>query len=245
MTRFTDETLVAMVDDALTLEEQLVIERQIAEQPEFRRSLLLMRLSEMSIRAAFSGPEYDAIPDRLKETVCPSAGRRTQHVTLHALASAICRRPAAAGGVAVAATCILAIFMMQAPSPDQTSISLGEIAPTSDMAQILERHVDGQIRPASAASMPWTVVASVKDRRGRLCRAVDVRSGDGDQLVLACRSDSGHWSVVGTAATPDRSMQGFSGSVETALAGMLKMIGVASIYGAPEADQTDQEKVER
>lgn len=249
MTRINDEVIVAMLDGALSLEERLVTERQLSRDPSSLRALRLMRLSGLSIRAAFSGPEFDDIPDRLRRVIdgqChgrsdrSNRGRPWFRTPRLQSASVVC--------VVAAATVAVAVLLRQGYSPQEfATIPLGEIDRASKLAQALEAHGNEMMRPASAVSSEMTVVASANDRQGRTCRAVEVELGPvraGHQTVVACRSQSGSWTVVATAtvaAGPSPEPTG----VESILSWALGNVGAGFPLGVTQDNTREVEKVER
>lgn len=249
MTRINDEVIVAMLDGALSLEERFVTERQLSSDPSSLRALRLMRLSGLSIRAAFSGPEFDDIPDRLRRVIDGQCLRRPDRTSPGRSWFRTPRvQPASAVCVVAAATVAVAGLLSQGYAPqDFARIPLGEIDRASNLARVLEAHDNDIIRPASAASSEMTVVASANDRQGRTCRAVEVEPGSGragQQAVIACRSQSGSWTVVATATMAAGQSPEPTGA-ESVLSWALGNAGAGFPLGVTQDNTREVEKVER
>lgn len=210
MSTLSDEILMSMADGTLSAEEHLAVERQLAIDPHARRLVLLFRLSAVVVREAFSGAEFDRTPERLRNVL---RRRRTSGCAVLRNTQVLAmRRPlqlAACLAAVVAAASVLHLAVDRAASTSQGSvIGLGPVDRGSELAKVLERHDGDTFVPASAASHRFIVTAAMRDKFGNACREVDAYQGDGanaqPDVILACRTTTGEWVVVGAVATASR-----------------------------------------
>lgn len=236
MSQLTDETLVAMADGALSLEERIVVERELATDHQSLRFLLLLRLSAIAIREAFAGHEFDRVPERLRQLLLRRPGPGTSILgACGRLTMARTFRTAAAGAATlVLAAGTLLVVGLDRPGRHSHAIELGTLDSDSELAMVLDRQQNGRFVPASAANDRLVVVASIRDRFGNPCHEIDVYSGSKDaadelpDVLLACRTARGSWAVIAAAAAaelrqaslvpPDEMTRG-------ALKGVMAMIG--------------------
>jgi len=168
-------TLVAFVDGELDAATAREVVRRITEDPELREKVRLLRGSALLIRAAFSGPAWEAVPPRLSQLVAQPRGRWP--------ARWLARRPARGPtlwpqigrrqyGMAIAASlaaCVagiaggLGIRDLLMPQPSPTAHLLDEVA---EYHTVYARDSRGlQIVPASAAPRIETWFANLLGRK--------------------------------------------------------------------------------
>lgn len=235
MIALDDETLVGMADGALTLEEHSSAERQLATDPGARRAVLLLRLSAHAVRDAFAGPEFEHVPEHLRQIprVQPRLGSTLARCTRRLTGRAWTRLAATAVtacGLAIIAGLSFQGYLVQEKGRT-AHVSLGPIAPLSDLAHALDRVAGIGFRPAAAVADRFVITATKSDATGNTCHQVEAYasadlSGTPD-LIVACQGGNG-WSVVGlvaaaSLANPAHANQ--STAAAEALQGLLAMIG--------------------
>lgn len=243
MTTLDDETLVAMADGRLSVEERYSAERVIDENPRAQRSILLLRLSALAIRDAFASPDYDRVPDRLRFLVdagCrPRVDRRRRFV--ESLATRKWLAPAGAAVLTVAGlvwTTCLSVGPATGASPE---ITIGRIDRDSRLSRALDRASGLSYSPASAVDAERFVITSTfADRFGNACHEVQVHPAGSahaqPDLAIACRRVGDGWQIVGAVAAasgvevPYATTQGL---VREAMSGIVAMIGAGP---TPAAD---------
>ncbi len=129
-------------------------------------------------------------------------------------------------------------------------VAVGPIGHASPVKALLEQRASGEFMPVSADAANadkrhLMVVASFRDRTGRICREFEVVIDRDDAVpvtaAIACRHGDGLWHVEGAAqvtAAPPIPEKDFSpaGSNETsAIAGILEAIGAKRAL--PKADE--------
>jgi anti-sigma factor RsiW len=164
-------TLVAFVDGELDAATAREVVRRIAEDPEVREKVRLLRGSALLIRAAFSGPAWEEVPPRLSRLVAqprarwlargpaprpaqrPQIGRRQYGMAI-AASLAACVAGIAGG---------LGIRDFLTPEPSPTARLLDEVA---EYHAVYARDSRGfEIVPASAAPRIKTWFADLLGRQ--------------------------------------------------------------------------------
>jgi len=156
-------TLVAFVDGELDAATAREVVRRITEDPEVREKVRLLRGSALLIRAAFSGPAWEAVPPRLSRLVAepgvrwpaqwPQIGRRRYGMAI-AASLAACVAGIAGG---------LGIRDLLTPQPSPTAHLLDEVA---EYHAVYARDSRGfEIVPASAAPRIETWFANLLGRK--------------------------------------------------------------------------------
>lgn len=251
MTRPSDETLMAYADGALPEAERIAIEAYLAQDEDARRIVEAFRRSTTLARAAFdealaapppadlvarilaappdgtaaplTAPAADAAGARVIP-MPPAGRRRTAMPTRFAL-------PLAAS-IALAVGLTAGLLAGRTPSPDAAALVLGPVGPGTTLARVLDT------TPSGARSERVDVVATFRDRHGRVCREFEVVHGpSGDArpqaAAVACRSALGTWTIEGAAqiAVAPKAGSGFepSGASERdALQGLLDILGAGA-----------------
>lgn len=243
MTTLDDETLVAMADGRLSLEERFSAERVIEKNPRAQRSILLLRLSALAIRDAFASPDYDRVPDRLRFLVetrpSPLDDRRCRIVETLGTK----RRLSAVGAAAMTmAGLAWTLFIPVAPPTGASpEITIGRIDRDSRLSRALDRASGLVYSPANAVDAERFVITSTfADRFGNTCHEVQVHPAGSahaqPDLAIACRRGGDGWQIVGAVAAasgievPYATTQGL---VRDAVNGIVAMIGAGP---TPAAD---------
>lgn len=247
MNLLTDENLVALADGAVTPEERLVMERQLAGDSEARRQLLLLRLSGAAMREAFTLAELEGNAARSSSVTSMGVECR---VPRFALGSRFrCHRPGKAAAVAACLAIAMGLYFadrhMRAQGTAESPVAIGPV-PQGALSRLLDRTaLDGAYLPARTATTDFLVVASMRDRQGKPCHEVHHYSEARDtahalpSLLLACRMEPLGRSIVGAVA-PTHSPTTPDGMVDerarAALDELMVMIGARRAVASNEEE---------
>ncbi len=231
-TPIDDDMLIAYADGELSEEERARVEVRLAKDPEAQAFVERLKLSAALAIAAYEAPINEAPPQKLVDAIMnfeasASEGRTTQDhpsgrlVTLQPKAAARRAGPPAgarslhASWQPVAVAAALALLVGAAtgyglrggvgitPPPD-TGIALGPNVAASTLADALQTAPSGT-RVVGVETSDVLIVATFKDRAGRVCREFEVVVGpDGEPEPrasgVACRRGTGVWGLEGFVA---------------------------------------------
>jgi hypothetical protein len=261
MTRPSDETLMAYADGALPEAERIAIEAYLAQDEEARRIVESFRLTSALAREAFDDaisapPPADLVARILAAPTGQAAGADAiaapiGSATVVPLPARPRRRAAMPPWLPLplAASIALVIGVTAgfltgrgvAPTPDVAGIQLGPVSTGTAIARVLDTATSG------ATTDRIAIVATFRDRGGRVCRELEVladRTGQPapEVAAVACRVPHGTWTVEGAAriARANAAGSGFepSGASERdALQGLLDMLGADAAL-SPQEERT-------
>lgn len=256
---------MAYADGMLEAEQRAAVEEYLASDAEAGRQVEAFRRSRTQAAAAFGKPMREPPPDRLIAAIMGAAppqgqpasarvvelrpGRSTSDRTrrlvgLSAMAASLALVAGLAGFLAGRAS---------APSSASSLLALGRVPADNALARLLETRPSGSSiafgeSPGSrAAALSAQVVATFRDRSGRVCREIEVGavgSADTPQMVgIACRGTAGEWLVegavrvisAGTAPASSYKPSGASGS--DALEGVLQGLGAGTALTTVDEQQ--------
>ncbi|MGQ0672380.1 MAG: hypothetical protein ACT4N2_05805 [Hyphomicrobium sp.] len=228
MNPLNDETLMAYADRALPAEDCLAVERVLVADRGARRLVLMFRLSEMCVKEAFSLCGFKPVPKRLQSMFSRPVSKPARRMNVWLL-------PIAASVVVAVGAAVVAHQILEGRHADRVVTGLGEIPAGNDLAGVLNRHENTTFTPASGAADRYVVVGTMRDRFDSTCHEVNAyssaRSDVPDEVIIACKSDRGTWSVVGAAQTKANASTAYvpnEQEVHGALKGVLAMIGAKS-----------------
>jgi hypothetical protein len=235
MTRPDDETLMAYADNALDAAERAAVDARLATDQDLRARLDALRAQNAALQAAFGDVMQTPPPEALVDLIM------TAPSTAHARSAvgtvvpferrrSIWSQPRHV--LPLAASLLLAVGLgvlagRGGSGTGDSQIALGPLSSGSTLARVLEAD------PTGVARDGLVVVATFRDRSGRVCREFERLGGADGSLPLAaavaCRGGDGIWTTEGAARIAAKaSTPGFtpSGTPERdALEGLLSMLG--------------------
>lgn len=262
-----DETLVAFADGRLEDGEAEKVARYLDENAEARRFVERLvtsgGLAKVAYDAALTAPASDKLADLILGASMPEGDAARSNIV--PLPRRLSRAPDAARyALPIAAAIALVIggvagygLGRRGSAPDggaDFNIAVGPIAKGTPVAVLLEQRSSGDLLPvaggAIAGARQLMVVASFRDRSGRICREFEVLTAvDAAPPVtaaIACRHDDGSWHVEGAAQVaaappiPDKDFSPASGNDASAMEGILEAIGAK-----PALSKTDEDALLR
>lgn len=267
VTRPSDEKLMAFADGQLPLDEMCEIEAYLEADPDARQLVGAFRQSSELVSAAFDEVLHQTPPQRLIDAIekAPRAEAAQDAAPVTEL-----RTPAARAGSAsanwsgsrepvanhwalpLAASMALLVGIgvglligqsNRIATTEPFHIALGLVAPSAPLARLLETSPSGTPQEAARAGTQLIAVATFRDRRGRICREIELISPGATPTPLAaavaCRDASRGWTVEGAfnlAAPAETGSQYVpSGAAEQdALDGLLKVLGASEVLTAAD-----------
>lgn len=199
ITNLTDEVLCAYLDDELSPEARIALERQLLSEPGARVRLDRLREGDDRLRRAFALPSA-AAADPLVQLLTGDAPGNVVPIRTSRL-----RRALAPLGLALAATVAgLAIGYgwrdaIDAPV-DQSAVS--GLALSGGLHEALDRNVSGQ--PRSGVTVLFTFLRD----DGRPCRQFEVAEGAVSADGVVCRDAGKRWRVSAWHESP-REIEGY------------------------------------
>lgn len=247
MTRLTDEMLMAYADGALSEAEAAAVEELLrdgdaaarAAVEEFRSTAALVRAAYADDEAAGPAPA-DLVRKILRS---PPARRPSVLARLRprAGASAPYGLALAASLAAVVAVGALWLVLSRPETVVADVLRIGPVEAGSGLANVLGKVPSGA--PVEVGEGQLMVVGTFYDRRGRVCREVELmdRALTPQEVAVACRTpDAGRWSVEGVArvaASPDASSGSFAPAgapQKEALQGLMLALGARDALSADD-----------
>ncbi len=188
----TDDVLSAYLDEELSPEARVALERQLLSEPGARVRLDRFRESDARLRRAFAVPTDTVVPDPLVQLLkagAPDKPDVPNHVV--SMRGSRLRRYAAPLGLAMAATVAgLAIGFGWRGAIDTPTNEAGTgLALSSTLSDALDRNVSGQPRS------DVTVLFTFQRHDGAPCRQFKVTAGVSPGEGVACRSADKGWRV--------------------------------------------------
>lgn len=253
MTRLTDEDLMAYADGTLDGDDLARVERHLSTDAEARALVASFRQTAGLSRDAFATPLSEPPPKALVDAIL-GHGSKTPVVEsgpvvpagANVVDLASRRRTRPAGDrwrLPLAASLALLIglgagYLANRGIADRPSeLALGPIAGSAPFAEVLERS------PAGATVGRTVVVATFRDKSGRICRELEILSAampaQPEAAAIACRGGNRAWTIEGVArlavALPAGSKIEPSGVPERdALKGLLDMLGATQVLTPAE-----------
>lgn len=260
-----DETLVAYADGALAREEAEKVELFLADNPDARNFVDLLRTSGNIANSAFDEalnvPRSDA---KLAEMILASGNVEKTSQATNVVSLPRRQRPVAATQYAVPIAAAIALiiggisgyeFGRRGPGGEPVAgadVAVGQVARGSLLASLLDEKPSGEsVSVDGAIKKELMVVASFRDAKGRVCREFEVltpQAGGPVTAGVACRNEIGSWHIEGAAqlaAAPEPSPQDFSpagGNDAAAIEGILKAIGAKPALSKADEDVLLQKK---
>lgn len=205
--RFSEETLMAYVDDELDAAARVAVEAAMTTDPELKRYVERQLVLRAKLRAAFDHVLDEPVPERLLEAArtAPSGARDTGIADLAAARAAKTerskRRWALPEWGAMAASLVVGLFIGQAvlrsPQSGPLSTRDGHLVAQGALAQTLTSQLASN-QPGDAAVQ---IGVSFRDKSGDYCRTFLVRSAE-PLAGLACREDDDWRMEVLTQGAP-------------------------------------------
>lgn len=248
-----DETLVAYADGTLDAAVAARIAAQMAHDPDLRDFIELLTRSGRLAREAFetetSKPRDDALAAMILNSAPPEEGRANEADRSNNIIPLSRPRARPAGFPAYALPMAAAIALMigglagfqigqreGGPSaPGVFDVAVGPVSDGSALASLLEKRGSGDPLPVSGDQREVMVIATFRDRAGRVCREFEVTDTavpeNGITAAVACRGTEGGWRVEGAAsvasipAASDQDFSPASGDGASAIEGILKAVG--------------------
>jgi hypothetical protein len=248
-----DETLVAFADGRLDADATEKVARYLDENEDARlfveRLMTSGGLAKVAYDAALEPRERDAIAELILGSDTSSGQNATSNVV------PLARRPVRSSSVSQYALPMAAALALvvgglggyglgRSGSPAANGggaidVAIGPVVPGTSLASLLDRQSSGDpvtlAEDAGNKGREFMVVASFRDRQGRVCREFEVlptgESGQPITAAVACRHDNGRWHVEGAAqvasapAIPETDFSPASGNDASAIEGILKSIG--------------------
>jgi hypothetical protein len=185
----TDDVLSAYLDEELSPEARIALERQLLSEPGARVRLDRFRESDARLRRAFALPSDAAATDPLVQLLKAGAPENTDNVV--PMRTSRLRRYAAPLGFAMAATVAgLAIGFGWRGAIDASTTEAGTgLALSHTLSDALDRNVSGQSRSGV------NVLFTFRRHDGVLCRQFEVAEGASAGEGVACRSAEKRWQM--------------------------------------------------
>ena len=184
--------LAAFVDGALTPEEAAAVVMHLADHPEDQAYVDDLMAANTALARAFARPMTEPVPEAIRAAI--DGVPQAQVLPFRPRRAAL-----AFGGLALAASAVLALVLVPEPAPQ--GLVLGPVASGSALHDHLQRLPSGQtVDLADGAEL--TILATLPTRSGP-CREVEVidRVAGRLDLLLACKPGSG-WQVEVALAEP-------------------------------------------
>lgn len=251
MTYLRDEILVAYADAQLRGEELRSVQRQIANDSGAQRSILLFKLTGQYVRQVFAEIDFSGAPSRLAANI-ERPQRRHVLAKLPSKVSPRGRLNSWHLGVPLAASIFLAVGVGIGARWHESSIgshpatTLGVVSPTAYQALAIEK--------ANHTGVEWTApdgtrvvdIADFKDRFGNLCRELELYTPANQEipaeLIVACRTGAGNWSIVGAVSTAAATQSGHSFYVPSEDQARSSLDSVLSMLGAQQRTSAAERK---
>lgn len=192
--RFSEETLVAYVDDELDAAARVAVETAMTTDPELKRYVERQLALRAKLRATFDHVLDEPVPERLLEAArtAPSGARDTGIADLAAARAAKTerskRRWALPEWGAMAASLVVGLFIGQAvlrsPHSGPLATRDGHLVAQGALAHALTSQLASN-QPGDAAVQ---IGVSFRDKAGDYCRTFVLRSAE-PLSGLACRED--------------------------------------------------------
>lgn len=247
MKRPSEEMLNAYVDDALDPSARAEVDAYLATDAAARQFVALLRRTNELAASAFAEPMRQPPPQALVDAILNAPAAQDNGANVTSIFSRLAPRGSIRDYALPLAACLALVvggvggawISQIAKHPDAGSIlALGPVGADTPLAEALEKRTSGSEVSAHEAGEPrrLAVIATFRDRAGRVCREVEVLRGAADHVALAagvaCRDGkSGTWTMEGAAriraaATDPATGYVPSGSEEAdALKGLLQSLG--------------------
>lgn len=256
-----DETLVAFVDGRLEDAEAEKVRRFLAGNDEARlfveRLATSGELAKTVFDAALAAPASDMLADMIMGT-----GRPEPQATPTNVVSLPRTRAASASRYALPLAAAIALLIGAVGGYEwgrrgavnegkgAFGVAVGPIGGDSPVKGLLETRGSGELVPVAAGATGDTrhlmVIASFRDRAGRICREFEVLTTRDDvapvTTAIACRHRDGTWHVEGAAQVtaaapvPDKDFSSASGNDASAIEGLLEALGAKPALSKADED---------
>ncbi len=266
VTRPSDEKLMAFADGQLPSDEMREVEAYLESDPDARQLVAAFRQSKDLISAAFDDLLHEAPPQKLIDAIekaprdlaakptatvtglrTPAARERTASANGSASRQPVARHWALPLAASIALLVGLGVGFLFGHSgrlsTEPPAIALGLVAPSAPLARLLETSPSGTPLDAARPGTQLMAVATFRDRRGRVCREIELVSPGATPTPLAaavaCRDAARGWTVEGAfnLAAPAETGSHYvpSGAAEQdALDGLLKVLGASEVLTAAD-----------
>lgn len=214
MSKFDDETLMAFADGELEPRSAAAVSELIGTDEVVRKQVDSLRRTAALAREAFDDVLHAPVPDRLITAVHqPQDNVVVMRRPKDSVGDRVARLlpMAVAACITVVAVGSLSHWLMRDGSMGDVPLTVGAVAPKSQLAHLLETQASGATLQLSGSTSQLSAVATYRDKTGRVCREVEVTSGrDADTRRIAagvaCRAGgSGSWTVEGVAHVAEAS----------------------------------------
>lgn len=185
-----DEKFFAWLDGELGPAESAAMEAKVAADPELARLAEEHRALGTQLSGAFDPIVTEPVPDRLRETLRPSA-----KVVDFAAARRSRSLPSLPQWAAMAATLAIGVFVgTMVPNRGNAPVTVqgGKLYAASELNEALDTEL------ASAPAGNVRIGLTFRDHAGEICRSFTATAASG----LACRSGGG-WRLKGLFAAPE------------------------------------------
>lgn len=199
-TRLDPMRLGAFVDGELTPDEARALEAALRDDPEAAALVARLRADREALAQAFDAALDAPLPEAVLAMLDPSAsaGGAGSRPTATVLAFPVWRRaPVVAGGLALAASALLAVGLTLRPAnvPNTGHVAAGVVDASGGLHAALETGLSGE-RRAIEGGASVDMIASFATGKGAICREFRVSPADATSFEhgVACREGTG-WSV--------------------------------------------------
>jgi len=198
MTEITEELLMAYADNQLTPSERSRVEDALDSDPALREKLSKHYLLKAEIDLAFKDIVDAPVPDELVSLLKQGGtDNKVADFAAHRKAKIRIWQQPSIAAAALAASLVVGVFLGNQgfiSGPGQTGVTLSDTLADALGSQ-----------PALSAQDGVTPVASYMDQDGDLCRRFRV-SSPMPQEGLACRDETGNWSVLALVPNAEADM---------------------------------------
>ncbi|HZV20498.1 MAG TPA: hypothetical protein VE986_03025 [Hyphomicrobiales bacterium] len=213
----TDEKLMAYVDGELGPKDRLMVEAELARNPQLRADLEVFRSTRAALEAIYDGPSKEPPPAWLVDMVlnynvdAPARQAQSRRYKLSKLLERLTEvlpqsqlqwRLAGSAAILIVGVGIGwtagRTFMQPGPASSIVTIDNGRLVAAGEFNTVLEgapsmeeMWIGGSGRDAIIARVTLTY----KAKHASYCREFEVASGSEKELGVACRTNSGKWAI--------------------------------------------------
>lgn len=187
------ERLEAFVDGELSPEDAASVVLHLADCAQDRAHVDALMETGALLAAAYAEPLHQAVPERLRATIFPTAIRtapaRDRRRTTAPTRQRTSRLRWAIAGLAASVLLVVGLVQRNGPARE---ITAGPIAAGSALHAALER------MPSGAAPEGLTLMGTFRDAAGRPCREFEALAAPTGVVTrgIACRATGGGWTTI-------------------------------------------------